>query len=155
MVEVREQAAADGEQVTEIVALATEDLRRVYGPAPRHKQTSTPEEDRPMTLVAVERNIVVGVIEYCVRPDELYIRGLAVHPRQRQRGIARVLIHSIEQIAIGYGKAKVTLSTIKETGNPVIFARFGFTVVNEATAEGFQRSDGQPVTKVNMCRMLA
>ena len=45
-------------------------------------------------------------------------------------------------------KRKVTISTIKEIGNPQIFAQLGYDVLSEAPAMGFEGLDGQSVTTV-------
>lgn len=154
MAEIREKT--DTDDVAKIIALATEDLRRVYRRAAKVDGPATPEaEHAAVALVAVEGKVVVGIVEYCEKEDSLYVRGLAVHPPQRRRGIAKALIREVEAIAALEGMSKVTLSTIKETGNPKIFARLGYNIINEAPATGFEGLDGQSVTKVNMCRMLA
>lgn len=155
MVDIREKLIADEGRVAEIIALATKELRRVYAPASSGEGTATQHRDcRPISLVAVIGNVVAGVVEYHVRHDEMCIRGLAVDPQQRRCGIARSLIHAVERIGVSCGKSKITLSTIKETGNPQIFAKLGFSIVSEGPAEGFHGSDKQQVTKVNMCRTL-
>ncbi|MVF23016.1 GNAT family N-acetyltransferase [Methylocaldum sp. BRCS4] len=156
MVYIREKLATDNGSVADIVALATADLRSVYRRARSAATSPTPDnEDSPLSLVAVEGETIVGVVEYCVRSESLYIRGLAVHPQQRKRGIARQLIRAVEDIAIRGRKQKVTLSTIKETGNPEIFVQLGFSVVDESPAEGFEGLNGKQVTKVDMYRELA
>ena len=154
MAEVREKTEAD--DVAGLVALATEDLRRVYRRAVYADGPATPEADHAaISLVAVEGEAIVGIIEYCEKEDSLYVRGLAVRPEERRRGVAKALIREVEAIAAREAKLKVTLSTIKETGNPTIFAKLGYNIVNQAPATGFESLDGQSVTKVNMCRMLA
>ncbi len=154
MVVIREKTVVDEDGVAEIVALATKDLRRAYAPTPRADRMATlNEKNGSLSLVAIAGNFVAGVVEYCVRYDEIYIQGLAVHPQQRQRGIASALIRTIERIAINFGKSKVSLSTIKETGNLTFFVKLGFNVVSETPAEGFLGADGHQVTKVNMCRI--
>ncbi|MBS4097684.1 MAG: GNAT family N-acetyltransferase [Sulfuricella sp.] len=156
MPSIRSKTAADVDQVTAIVALATQELRRVYAPLPRKNPMPPHHEAAPyLSLVAVTGNVVAGVVEYCVSPGGIHIRSLAVHPRQRQRGVARALIGAVERIAVSEGKSQVTLSTIRETGNPTIFAKLGFKVVDAAPAEDFHGRDGQPVTKITMCRILA
>jgi len=104
--------------------------------------------------VAVEDGAVVGVVEYCLRPDAVYVRGLAVHPRHRRQGVARALLRAVEAIAMREGRARLTLSAIRETGNPAIFARLGFAATGEAAAEGFEGADGRPVTRVDMGRLV-
>lgn len=153
MSEVREKT--DKDEVAGLIALATEDLRRVYRRATNVYGPTMPEaEHAAVSLVAVEGEAVVGVVEYCEKEDSLYVRGLAVHPQQRRRGIAKNLMRQVETIAARRGKRKVTLSTIKETGNPNIFIKLGYTVINQAPANGFESLDGKSVTKVDMCRML-
>lgn len=154
MPEVREKT--DKDEVAGLIALATEELRRVYRRAANVDGPATPEtEHAAVSLVAVEGEAVVGIVEYCEKEDSLYVRGLAVHPQQRGRGIAKDLMRQVEAIAARRGKLKVTLSTIKETGNQKIFTKLGYAVINQALAKGFEGLDGQPVTKVDMCRMLA
>lgn len=154
MIDIREKTDAD--DVAGIIALATEELRRVYRLAAKVGRPATPEaEHAAISLVAVEDEAIVGIVEYCEKEDSLYVRGLAVHPHQRRRGIATALIRKVEAIAVREGKAKITLSTIKETGNPMIFAKLGYSIINEAPAAGFEGLEGQSVTKVDMCRPLA
>ncbi|BBA32002.1 GCN5-related N-acetyltransferase domain protein [Methylocaldum marinum] len=152
--EIREKTNTD--DVAEVVTLATEDLRRVYRRAPTIDGFSSLDaEQEVVSLVAVERSVIVGVVEYCREADSLYIRGLAVHPQKRRSGVGKALVREVEAIATREGKPKVTLSTIKETGNPRIFERLGYCSFNEVTATGFESLDGKPVTKVDMVRMLA
>ena len=156
MADIREKIAADEDRVAEIVALATKELRSVYVLSPRRVPSASQREDSVSTfLVAVEENVVAGVVEYRASLDAINIQGLAVHPQKRQKGIARALIGAVERIAVSSGKPRLNLSAIKETGNPKIFAKLGFDLVNQEPADGFQGADGQEVSKVNMCRNLA
>jgi len=107
-----------------------------------------------VSLVALEREVVVGIVEYIEKGESLHLQGLAVHPKQRRRGIARALIREVEAIAIHKRNSRVTISTIKETGNPQIFALLGYDVISESPATGFEGVDGKSVTKVDMCRKL-
>lgn len=154
MIQIREKAVTDKHRVAEIIDLATADLRRVYRRSTNTGKPGVNAEITPITLVAVEADLIVGVVDYCIEPDSLYIRDLAIHPQYRRRGIARALIQAVEEIAGREGKPKLTLSTIKETGNPQIFTRLGFTVVNDILTETFEGADGQAVTKTDMHRKL-
>jgi len=70
MVDIREKAVTDNDRVAEIVAFATEDLRHVYRRAPGQKRPAAPDVgDSPMLLIAVEREVVVGGVEYFVQPE--------------------------------------------------------------------------------------
>lgn len=154
MTEIREKTATD--DVAGVVALATDDLRRVYRRAPKADSSPSPgTEQEVVSLVAVDQGTIVGVVEYCRTADSLYIRGLAVHPEKRRSGIGKALVREVEAIASREGKPKVSLSTIKETGNPRIFERLGYCIFNEGVAAGFEGLDGRPVTKVDMVRVLA
>ncbi len=154
MAEIREKI--DTDDVAEVVALATEELRSVYRRATNVDSSVMPKtEQHVASLVAVERELIVGVVEYCRKADSLYVRGLAVHPQMRRLGIGKALVREVEAIAAQEGKPMVTLSMIKETGNLTIFERLGYYVINEAAATGFEGVDGHPVTKVELVRMLA
>jgi len=155
MPEVREKAAIDEDQIGELISLATKELRQVYRRAAVATSNGTKPDDTPASLVAVEREVVVGVIEYTLGPDSLYIRGLAVHPQHRRCGYANTLVRAAAGIAVREGKSKVTLRTIKETGNSDIFTRLGFGVVAETLAKEFEGSNGQPVTIVEMSRFIS
>ncbi|MBB3102559.1 GNAT family N-acetyltransferase [Azomonas macrocytogenes] len=154
MVHIREKTINDSAAVAEVITLATADLRRVYRPVSKPMKRAILEEKYiSKMLVAVDGELIFGVAEYYTKPDSLYIQGLATHPQHRRRGIAQALINAVEEIAIRENKPKLTLSTIKETGNSQIFARLGFIVVNEVRAEEFEGIDGQNVIKVEMVRI--
>lgn len=151
--DVRPQTPADAAAVAEILAAATAELRRVYRRAPVPGGSAGADGGEvPQTLVAVEDGTVVGVVECCLRPDAVYVRGLAVHPRHRRQGVARALLRAAEAIAVRAGRARLTLCAIRETGNAAIFARLGFTATGAAAAEGFEGADGRPVTRVDLWR---
>lgn len=153
MIAIRDKNNTD--DVEEILRLATADLRCVYRRSKKaDNRAMSGEEVAAKSLVAVEGETVVGCIEYCETEDSLYVRNLAVHPQQRRRGVAKALIREVEVIAAREGKLKVNLSTIKETGNTGLFTRLGYSISNETPALGFEGLDGQPVTKVELYRLL-
>ena len=155
MIEIREKTSADTSQVKQITLLATAELRRIYIPTlGRGQNQDKPITSNPTCLVACKEEMIVGVTEYTVLVDELHIGGLAVHPEYRRQGLARSLIQAVTQLAIGMGKKKMGISTIKETGNVEIFTRMGFHLDKETVAIGFQHTDGQPVIRVDMYRYV-
>lgn len=155
MMEIREKTSTDASQIAQITLLATAELRRIYIPTAAQKQS----QDKPITpnttcLVACKEQIIVGLTEYIVLADELHVRGLAVHPEYRRQGIARALIQAVAQLAIRMKKGKISISTIKETGNLAIFTRLGFHLDKETIAIGFQHVDGHHVSRVDMRRYI-
>lgn len=156
MINIRAKLPTDKDRVAELVDAATADLRRIYrSTRSAVSESKSGEDDAPNSLVAVDGELIVGVVEYCTRPESLYIRGLAVDPQWRRLGIARRLISEVERVALRKDRLKVTLSTIKETGNPDIFSKLGFSVICESSADGFEGLDGSQVTKVDMSHVLA
>lgn len=68
MLEVREKT--DKDEVAGLIALATEDLRRVYRRAANVDGSAMLEtEHAAVSLVAVEGETVVGIVEYCEKED--------------------------------------------------------------------------------------
>ncbi len=149
---VREFREDDAAAVRDIVAAATEELRRVY----RHRIDAPParcDDEGFRTLVASDTaGRILGVIECRAEGPDLQVRGLAVHPEARQRGIARALLSHLDGEAGRFGLSSLTLKTIHETGNARIFDRLGFEVVGRAPSERYVGRDGATVTEVTLRR---
>ncbi|KAB7619488.1 GNAT family N-acetyltransferase [Alkalilimnicola sp. S0819] len=156
MLYIREQSESDRDEVLALLNAATADLRRVYRPKEAAGRAVAATEDTEFTgaLVAISEGRVIGTVEYIGCPAVVLVRGLAVHPALRRRGVARQLMAAIEEIAIARRKQRLTLDTIKETGNPKVFEQFGFVTYHEAPADRFEGLEGQQVTQTSMQRVL-
>lgn len=150
---IRPYEDCDTERVAAIVRDATEELRMRYRPAGRTEDTDT--------IFGWSRYVIdwnggaAGVVEIAVVNNGAQIRGLAVGRAYRRRGLARILLTFCVNRAAQAGARKLTLYTIKETGNVDIFEKLGFSVVREDVARGYVGVDGKPVYQVRMERDIS
>ena len=147
MIETRKQIDPDSNAVKFIIAAATDELRSVYRPIKTKVQNKT---EKPIKIVAIIKENIVGSAECLICENNVLVRGLAVSPSYRRQGVARAIIEHIMLIAQKEDKAELVLSTIKETGNTTAFLHMGFSVVSEAISEMFESVQGKQVTLVNM-----
>jgi GNAT superfamily N-acetyltransferase len=80
------------------------------------------------TWVALLSNAIVGTASVVEKDDAvLYVRGMAVLPAARGRGIGELLLREIEVFALGNGCTRLLLSTTPFlTGTIRLYERFGF-----------------------------
>ena len=149
MIKIRKQTDPDTETVKSIIAAATNELRSIYRPIKTKVQK---EIEKPITIVAIIKENVVGTAEYLINKNNILIRGLAVSPIHRRQGVASSIIEHVMLRAQKEGKTELVLSTIKETGNTNAFLHMGFAVVSEAISEMFVSVQGEQVTLVNMSK---
>ena len=149
MIEIRKQIDSDADVVKSIIAAATNELRSVYRPIKNKVQN---KNEKPIKIVAIIKEKVVGSAECLICENNVLVRGLAVPPGYRRQGVARTIIEHVILIAQKEDKTELVLSTIKETGNTNAFLHMGFTVVSEAISEMFESVLGEQVTLVNMSK---
>lgn len=157
--QVRDMVAEDHAMVTRIFREATADLRKVY--CPKLKRNLKNTEKTKMISASWKRrvietgNSVLGVVDYCCDQQTIWLQGLAIDRKNRNKGYARQLLDSLEQTATMLGMKRISLKTIRETGNVEFFLHLGYRVVNEHESERFQRVGlGGPVSEVEMIKQL-
>jgi GNAT superfamily N-acetyltransferase len=138
--------------VKAVMADATAQLRGIYRPGSQAAARARSAEDVMWYMALVDEK-VVGALRYVVKPDSLHL-GLGVIPDYQRQGVARALINTLAIQASLLGLRKLSLFTIKETGNEVIFARLGFRVVREEPAQDIVSVTGGPLTDVLMERPI-
>lgn len=152
-VTVTDAQAADASIVAAIMSAATAQLRRVYRP---NQQAIA--QARAATevhwLLAMDDASGVGALRYVIECDRLHL-GLGVHPHHQRKGVARALIEFLAAKAVSMKLPKLSLYTIKETGNVPIFERLGFRVIREQPAQDIQSVTGSQLTDVYMERVLS
>jgi ribosomal protein S18 acetylase RimI-like enzyme len=83
----------------------------------------------------------------------LEIKGLAVSPAHRRRGVARALLHAAIDQARAAGAERLTLRVLAHNeGARALYASCGFEV--EGVLRGFFRLDGRDVDDVLMTLAL-
>lgn len=149
---IREARLDDQVAVQAIMEAATRELRQIYRPRAQHSARRAPVAN---TLVALERNAIVGMAEYVIKDDHVYVQGVAVHPSCRRKGICRSLLAAAAELARRRNLRAVKLHVIEETGNVAIFKKQGFTVASRAVAPDHVSASGGVVTRVEMEMLMA
>ena len=140
MIMVRPATDADADAMAEVSALAAETLRETYRPKESAGEGAPKPPGKLTRLVALIDGRIVGTVKYAMDGDALRVIGLGVHPDFRKRGVATELIRYLEDLARVNGAARLSLRTVKETGNVAIFERLGFSTVSEQE-DRFSESD--------------
>lgn len=84
--------------------------------------------------VALENDVFVGTVSVVLKPEGLYIRGMAVDPVARGKGIGRKLLDCAEEFAVQNGCERLLLHTTPFLSSAIkLYERYGF-----------QRSSGGP-----------
>ena len=83
-------------------------------------------------LLAWRGEEAVGTVQFRLEPVYVYLGRLAVLPQARGRGVARMLISCVEQIARLAERDRVHLGTrLKLTRNVALYQRLGYQIVNQ------------------------
>jgi len=125
---IRDVTERDAPQVAEVVRSGVATLRETYRPRPGAALPALPPRAR---LVAVRDGRVVGTVEHFREGDRVHLVGLFVDERSRRCGVARALIAELLGRARALGARRLSLYTIRESGNVAVFERLGFQVVEE------------------------
>jgi ribosomal protein S18 acetylase RimI-like enzyme len=148
---VRVAEPADAAAVSELRCAAFAALRGIYRPVAA--AAVCPPEPRPTrTLIAESAETIIGAVTCRAETDRLHLIGLAVDSGWRRRGVARQLISAAEALAREAGLPRLTLYTIRQTGNVAIFERLGFRPLAEEPARNIKSATGQPLIDVFMER---
>ena len=154
LITVRPPQACDEAEIAEVGRLVTEDLRKVYRPAPVAAEQRTSIANRLQRLVATVNDRVVASVQYYFTGDCVAFLELGVHPEFRRHGIARALVQELERIGEATGATALTLYTIRETGNVAIFESLGFSVESEQPTSLFESTSRDALTEVLMKKHL-
>jgi ribosomal protein S18 acetylase RimI-like enzyme len=149
MLLIREATSDDAERLAFIARATGEILRRAYRPTAALEARDI--SYGPSTvLVAVLDGRVVGGMTCSQEVNSLHLRRIGVDPVYHRRGIAGALIAEAATRARADRLERLSLDTIRETGNVEIFRRLGFSVIFEESTDLFADSHGAAVTNVRM-----
>lgn len=77
--------------------------------------------------VALENRVLVGTVSVVLKPEGLYIRGMAVDPIARGNSIGRKLLDRTEEFAVENGCDRLFLSTTPFLSRAIkLYERYGF-----------------------------
>jgi GNAT superfamily N-acetyltransferase len=92
--------------------------------------------------VAMREEEIVGTVSVVAKAESLYIRGMAVLPLARWRGIGALLLRHVEEFARSEGVSRLFLSTTPFLDRAIrLYERFGF----RRTLEGPHELFGTPL----------
>jgi GNAT superfamily N-acetyltransferase len=79
---------------------------------------------------AVENGKIIGTVSSVLRNGSLYIRGMAVHPEARARGIGELLLNEAEKHALAIKCSRLYLGTTKYLLSAIrLYERMGYRAV--------------------------
>jgi predicted enzyme related to lactoylglutathione lyase/ribosomal protein S18 acetylase RimI-like enzyme len=151
---VRPATAADDQAVAAVWASATATLRQTYRPTPVAVARAGRELSPRKRLVAQCQNQIAGTVEYYLDGLNLHLLRLGVDARYRKQGVARALLDHLTQIASTAGASRLSLYTVRQTGNVAIFERLGFRCIREEVAADLVGNSSEAMTEAYMERSV-
>lgn len=80
---------------------------------------------------------IAGTVSIFPRGDELYIRSMAVSPEARGKGIGKILMEHVHEMAYSNGCSSITLNTTTFLLSAIrLYERFGFKKVGMGDLQG-------------------
>lgn len=123
---------ADVPQVESVLSESFVEYQALYTPAgfaattPDSDQILKRIEEGPLWVVLLDHSIV-GTVSALDRGEELYIRGMAIRPAGRGRGIGQLLLQHVEDYARRRGYQRLVLSTTPFLHRAIrLYESFGF-----------------------------
>lgn len=133
-IEVRTAKEEEYEEANKVSELAFQNLRQIYRPNEKAIKNHNTIQSSLSRLIAILDEKIVGTVKYRIDKQSLHIIGLATHPNYIKQGIAKSIITELKNIAVRHNLNKLSLFTIKQTGNVEIFTKLGFKIISEEIA---------------------
>lgn len=131
-IEIRTALETDAEAVSEVLRRAFAEYEPLYTRAGFAVTTPGPDRIRQRmqegpVWIAVEQGRVIGTVSAVLQPNGCYIRGMAVLPDSRAKGLGRLLLATAESFAREHGMDRLHLSTTPFLGRAIrLYTAFGF-----------------------------
>jgi len=153
MVTVRLAERHEAGVVADILLAAFGEIEDQYTPGAFEVVTPSAEEvasrfdEGPIWLAEVDGK-PVGTVSVLPEPEWLYIRSMAVLPEGQGRGIAGMLLDSVEKYAIAEGFEKLFLYVTNFSQGAIgLYEKHGFTLERYTTAEEWFGTAGRSMEK--------
>ncbi len=116
-----------GASVSFVVPFSLDDAAAFW----RDRVIPVAREGKCCLLLARDADRVIGTVQLDLatppnQPHRAEVRKLLVHPEARRRGIARVLMKSIEEEARGLGRTLLTLDTVTGGAAEGLYRSIGY-----------------------------
>lgn len=146
-VRIRAASSADAASIASVLRESFAEYEFLYtregfdATTPVAAQVQKRIEEGPV-WVALDNDLVVGTVSAVARGDALYVRGMAIVPAARGRGIGELLLRRVEVFASERGFRRMLLSTTPFLGRAIrLYERYGF----KRSAEGPDALHGTPL----------
>lgn len=142
-VQIRMASPADAALIASVLRESFVEYEALYTPEGFAATAAASDEVlRRMTegpsWVALLEGPVVGTVSAITREEDLYIRGMAVLPAVRGRGVGKLLLEQIETYARAQSRKRLILSTTPFLQHAIrLYEHFGFRRSEEGPRELF------------------
>jgi ribosomal protein S18 acetylase RimI-like enzyme len=143
-VRIRRATAADAPAVAEVLRQAFVEFEAQYTPAgfaattPDSRRVSERIDEGPVWVALWNERIAGTASAVRKAENSIYVRGVAVVPSARGRGIAESLMKEIERFASCSGCRRLFLTTTPFLNSAIrLYERFGFTRVPDGEDDLF------------------
>jgi len=153
MIEVREAEPQHRPETALLARRVNEGIRKVYQVRSDARWNRSGRRER-VQLVATLDEAVIGAASLAHHGQRVHLVGLYVDPNYKGRGVAGRLVEAAAGLARERGARRLTLATMRETGNVPLFERLGFQVVEEHETETVQGAAGTALREAFMERLL-
>ena len=142
-IRIRIAAPADARTIASVLHESFIQYKGSYTPeafvatAPPSDQIQNRMKEGPV-WVATRDGLIVGTVSAVSKGDALYIRGMAVLPAARGRGVGELLLEHVERFASAQGYKRLLLSTTPFLARAIgLYEHFGFRRSGEGPHELF------------------
>ncbi len=142
-IEIRLARPDEANAISAVLWAAFADYKLLYTPEGFRATTPEPDivrqrmEEGPLWTAALSETIV-GTAAAIASTDGLYVRGMAVVPLARGKGIAKLLLQHVEHYALSLGCSRMFLSTTPFLiGAISLYERAGFRRTGEGPHDLF------------------
>jgi GNAT superfamily N-acetyltransferase len=129
---VQRAALQQADVVARVLKESFADLQPLYTEASYAATVLQPEDVRARMAegpvwVATAAGEVIGTCSAKTLDDGLYLRGMAVSPRARGKGVGKMLLSTVEEFAIDAGVRRLMLSATPFLASAIgLYERYGF-----------------------------
>jgi ribosomal protein S18 acetylase RimI-like enzyme len=131
-VRIRAASSADAASIASVLRESFAEYEPLYtregfdATTPAAAQVESRIEEGPV-WVALDDETVVGTVSAVARGDALYVRGMAIVPAARGRGVGELLLRRVETFASERGFRRLLLSTTPFLGRAIrLYESYGF-----------------------------
>lgn len=155
MVIIRKQHQKDKEQIETISQKNITLLRKFYYPNRKAIKGKKEISKKFTNLVAELDKNIVGYCKYYIQENKLCICDIGVNQKIQNKGIGREMLKYLNQTAKDRNLSKLSLYTVKRTGNTQKFEKWGFQTISEEVSYILESYNEDRIIEVYMEKELS